>query len=368
MATKVLHVVRSIQPSAGSEAVVLPALFRRLAEADVESVVLTGDTDPTPCDPARVICSSDPHERAGLVAEADVIHLHGLGQVQQAIAELADRTSRPVLLSPLGALEPDPFDRLGWWKRRRARRSVRGVVEAVDCLAALNDRELQQAGEWSAGVRCEVMGYGIEFDDYAKMPNPAIEPARADGRDVLLVLGPIDRVEGLVPLLYAFASLIHELEGWHLVMAGPEIADWRMQLESTVRRKGGADRVTFVSDPNLDDQRSLLARASLVVVPALQVRPPTAVLQALAAGVPVIASDRVVPNGLCNCVATCRPTRDHLAAALQSFVQQTDEQRQAAAQLGREIGRRDYDWSALAPKYVEKYRAVATGTSSTVHA
>jgi len=137
-----------------------------------------------------------------------------------------------------------------------------------------------------------------------------------------------------------------------------------MQLESTVRRKGGADRVTFVTDPSLDDQRSLLARASLVVVPALQIRPPTAVLQALAAGVPVIASDRVVPNGLGDCVATCPPTREHLTAALRSFLQQSDEQRQAAARLGREIGRREYDWSVLAPKYGETYQAMVTSTSS----
>ena len=368
MATKVLHVVRSLAPAAGSIAISLPSLFRRLGEAGRESVVLTSDTHPTSCDHATVICSSDAHERAILVADADVIHLHEVGEVQKAIAGMVDGTSTPVILSPLGALEPDQFDRMGWWKRRRARHSVRGMIDAVDCLAALNDRELRHLQEWSRQTPSDVLEYGLDFDDYEDLPADRIGLDKAIDQKVMLVLGPIHPVEGLVPLLYAFGSLIHELEGWHLVLAGPETGDWRMQLESTVRRKGGADRVTFVSDPNLDDQRSLLARASLVVVPALQVRPPTAVLQALAAGVPVIASDRVVPNGLCNCVATCRPTRDHLAAALQSFVQQTDEQRQAAAQLGREIGRRDYDWSALAPKYVEKYRAVATGTSSTVHA
>ena len=326
--------------------------------------MLISDTNPTSCDHATVTCSSDAHERASLVADADVIHLHGVGDLQEAIAGMVDGTSTPVILSPLGALEPDQFDRMGWWKRRRARHSVRGMINAVDCLAALNDRELRHLQEWSRQTPSDVLEYGLDFDDYENLPADRISLDKAIDRKVMLVLGPIHPVEGLVPLLYAFGSLIHELEGWHLVLAGPETGDWRMQLESTIRRKGGEDRVSFVPDPDLDDQRSLLARASLVVVPALQVRPPTAVLQALAAGVPVIASDRVVPNGLDDCVATCPPTRDHLAAALRSFLQQSDEQQQAAARLGREIGRRDYDWSALAPKYAERYRAVAAGTSS----
>ncbi len=364
MAKKVLHVVQSSAPAAGSETIVLPGLFWRLAEAGVESIVLTGDTKPTPCDHARVVCSRDADERASLLADADVIHLHGLGDLQKAIAGKAGGTSTPVILSPMGALEPDQFDRMGWWKRRRARQSVRGAVDVADRLTALNDRELQHLHEWSSQSAPEILGYGIDFDDYADPPTKPISPDIATDQKVMLFLGPIHPVEGLVPLLYAFGSLIHELEGWHLVLAGPETGDWRMQLESTVRRKGGADRVTFVTDPSLDDQRSLLARASLVVVPALQIRPPTAVLQALAAGVPVIASDRVVPNGLGDCVATCPPTREHLTAALRSFLQQSDEQRQAAARLGREIGRREYDWSVLAPKYGETYQAMVTSTSS----
>ncbi len=368
MATKTLHVVRSLEPLAGSDAILLPGLWRRLAEAGVESVVLTGDADPLACDYARVVRGGDADDVARLADDSDIIHQHGLGVVQEQIAGLADRTSTPVILSPLGALEPDQFDRMGWWKRRTARHSVRGVVNAVDCLAALNDRELRHLQEWSRQTPSDVLEYGLDFDDYENLPADRISLDKAIDQKVMLVLGPIHPVEGLVPLLYGFGSLIHELEGWHLVLAGPEIGGWRLQLESTIRRKGGEDRVSFVPDPNLDDQRSLLARACLVVVPALQVRPPPAVLQAVAAGVPVIASDRVVPNGLSDWVATCPPTRDHLAAALRSFLQQSDEQRRAATRLGREIGRRDYDWSALAPKYAERYRAVAAGTSSTVHA
>lgn len=368
MASKVLHVVRSLAPAAGSIAILLPGLFRRLGDADGESVVLTSDIDPTPCDHARVVCTRDADERASLVADADVIHLHGAGDLQKAIAGIVDGTSTPTILNPLGALEPDRFDRMGWWQRRRARHSIRSVVDAVDHLAALNDRELQHLHEWSGQASPEILEYGLNFDEYTDLPTKPVGLDQATDQKVMLFLGPIHPVEGLVPLLYAFGSLIHELKGWHLVLAGPETGDWRMQLESTIRRKGGEDRVSFVRDPDLDDQRSLLARASLVVVPALQVRPPTTVLQALAAGVPVIASDRVVPNGLSKCVATCPPTRDHLTAALRSFLQQSSEQQQSAARLGREIGQRDYDWSALAPKYVERYRAVAAGTSSTVHA
>ncbi|MCH7702253.1 MAG: glycosyltransferase, partial [Planctomycetes bacterium] len=323
MPTKTLHVIRSLEPSAGSEAILLRGLWRRLAEAGVASAVLTGDADPPACEPARVVRGGDNDDVPRLTVESDIIHLHGIGGVRQGTAWLNSRFDTPVILSPLGALDPDQFARMGWWQRRRSRASLRAITDRVGHLAALNDRELRHLQEWSRQTPSDVLEYGLDFDDYENLPADRISLDKAIDQKVMLVLGPIHPVEGLVPLLYAFGSLIHELEGWHLVLAGPETGDWRMQLESTVRRKGGEDRVSFVRDPDLDDQRSLLGRASLVVVPALQVRPPTTVLQALAAGVPVIASDRVVPNGLCNCVATCRPTRDHLTAALRSFLQQS---------------------------------------------
>lgn len=368
MATKTLHVIRSLEPSAGSEAILLPGLWRRLAEAGVESVVLTGDADPRTCAHARVVPGGDVDGVASVADDSEIVHLHGIGGVRQGTPWLRNRNDTPVILSPLGALDPDQFARLRWWQRRRLRASLRATTGRAEYLAALNDRELRHLHEWCRQTSPELWGYGIDFDDYTDLPGGTMGLDQATDQNVMLFLGPIHPVEGLVPLLYAFGSLIHELKGWHLVIAGPETGDWRMQLESTIRRKGGEDRVTFVPDPNLDDQRSLLARASLVVVPALQVRPPTTVLQALAAEVPVIASDRVVPNGLSDCVATCPPTRDHLAAALRTFLQQSSKQRRAAARLGREIGRREYDWSALAPKYAERYRAVAAGASSTVHA
>jgi len=189
MAKKVLHVVQSSAPAAGSETIVLPGLFWRLAEAGVESIVLTGDTKPTPCDHARVVCSRDADERASLLADADVIHLHGLGDLQKAIAGKAGGTSTPVILSPMGALEPDQFDRMGWWKRRRARQSVRGVVDAADRLTALNDRELQHLHEWSSQSAPEILGYGIDFDDYADPPTKPISPDIATDQKVMLFLG-----------------------------------------------------------------------------------------------------------------------------------------------------------------------------------
>jgi len=385
MAETLIEAVESILPTAGSIGVLLPGLVRRLAEADVRSVVVTGDADPPALDRARVVGPGALDGDLGGVDGCSIIHVHGVsdvggvGDVSGVIAvgdvsdvgrravKLGERLGVPVVLSPLGALDSAAFERMSWWQRRRSRARLRAALDRVQHLAAINDHELGDLRAWSPRSSSSVLEYGIDFDEYANLPADRVRLDKAVDRQVMLVMGPIHPVEGLVPLLYAFGGLIHELAGWHLVLAGPETADWRMQLESTIRRKGGEARVTFVSDPDLDDQRSLLARASLVVVPALQVRPPTTILQAVAAEVPVIASDRVVPNALRDFIATCPPARGPLADALRRFLQQTAEQRSASARRAREMGRRAYDWSILAPTYVDRYRAVAAGGSSTVH-
>ena len=88
-----------------------------------------------------------------------------------------------------------------------------------------------------------------------------------------------------MPLLKAFAEIMSEAAGWTIVIAGPEKGDWRKMLEAAVRRKGANEQVRLTSAPDVAAQRAWLDRADVLASPALHVRCPVSIMQAVAAGV-----------------------------------------------------------------------------------
>ncbi|MGB2984738.1 MAG: glycosyltransferase family 4 protein, partial [Phycisphaerae bacterium] len=178
-----------------------------------------------------------------------------------------------------------------------------------------------------------------------------------DGR-CLLMLGPIHPAEGFVPLLRALAEIGSESNGWHIVIAGRETGDWRKMLEAAIRRKGAEDRVLLASASDPGSQRAWLARASALVAPALHVRFPVSIMQAVAAGIPVLATTCVAPVGLKDVIRVCGPTRYDLKIALRALFQLTDDDRAAFGRRAHDVGRAVLDWSVLVDRYVRFYQSL----------
>jgi len=180
----------------------------------------------------------------------------------------------------------------------------------------------------------------------------------------LLVLGAIDPMEGGVSLLKALAACGAAADGWQVVFAGPEVADWRKQMEAAVRRKGGADRVRFVRAPDVGAQRVWLARADALVCVARRSLCPTSVLQGLAARVPVLATPPVTPDGVGDYVVSCEPSRVAIEQGLRRLLTMTDEARRAMGRRARDAARRVCDADVVAVDYTKLYARVAGSIGS----
>lgn len=361
MSMRVLHVVESLKPEAGSVAVSLPGLFPALQQRGVESQVVTRkltDSAPQPV-PHRDLKAALADR---IVREAAVVHLHGWGsRVTRKLAAAAQRAQKPYVIAPLGALSEGPFHKRGWRDRLRGWLVEDRLFRGAAALTALNGAEHQVLRHHpGAAGRAEVrvLPYGLNMAEYAGAEGA--QPNHAPGPEVryLLFLGPLHPMEGVVSLMRAVGELGGEADGWNIVLAGPERGPWRKMIEATVRRKGGGGRVVFTSAPDVATQRSWLARASAVAVPSLYVRCPVSVLQAVAAGVPVIASDRVAPDGLNGAIRACAPQKDSLKQELRALFRLSDDERIAGARDALERGRSLYDWSVLADRYVELYHNI----------
>lgn len=338
----ILHVIESVEPEAGSVAVSLRGLVQALAERGIESESVT-----------RVeAAAADP-----LVHQASVVHLHGWGTgLARRMARVARQTGKPYVVSPLGSLTAEPYHKRGWRDKLRGLLGSNSLIRGAAAVTALNAAEQQALRANRLNVNARVLPYGLDTSAFeaTDRTNDALPEVPA-GR-CLLILGPIHPAEGLVPLMTAFAEIGPAADGWNIVLAGPEVGDWRRQLEAAVRRKGAAERVLFAPAPDVATQRAWLARASVLAAPSLHYRCPVSIMQALAAGVPVVASGAIVPDGLNDVLQACAPTREALREALRFVFGLSDEERSSAAQRARAAVRARLDWSVLVDRYVQLYQ------------
>lgn len=369
MALRVLHAAESLSPEAGSVAVCLGGLIRALRAHGIESesVGLEGDRS----------AAVSPRRIADLVGGADIVHLHCWGhQKTRQIARAAKRASKPYVISAQGALGTGKYNKKNWRTRLGSLLSERRLVRRAAAVTTLNDVEDRELRTRRVNAQLVQLPYGLEVDEFAACPSSscksADETTGSSGRDwsttidslapekprILLMLGPIHPIEGFVPLLKALAELGRDSDGWGVVLAGREIGDWRKILEAAIRRKGEEDRVVITTAPDVATQRAWLTRASALAAPSLQVRCPVSVMQAVAAGIPVLASSHVAPSGLKNVIRICGTSRQDLKAALRWLFALSDSDRTDVEQRARDIGRAAFDWSVLVGKYVRFYRGL----------
>jgi len=356
MSQRVLHVVASLVPQADSLGVALPGLFRALtAEGwDVSAAVLDGQCRIDAGCPVR---AGDKNAINGLVERADLVHLHGYAEPRAALfARAARRQRKPYVLAPLGTLSSSSPTRRSLVQRLCGARSDKAILRSAGRIHALNKLEASELAGFAPAERINILPYG---SDSAYETGPTTTLGATGERDhCLLMLGPIEPMEGAVVVLKAFAEVGQVADGWHVVIAGPNRGNYRAMLEAGIHRKGGEGRVRFVSGSDAAEQHDLLAGASLLVAAGLRIRPPVSIMQAVSMGVPVLATDCVAPDELAQHLFVCRANRVELRTRLREVLELGELQRSERAANARECLKTRLGWGVLAGRYVECYREV----------
>jgi len=153
------------------------------------------------------------------------------------------------------------------------------------------------------------------------------------GGSLLVFTGRLRQVKNLNPLLDALALLSADFPAAHLVLVGE--GSERGRLEQHAAELGLGERVRFIG--GVDDVRPYLHAADLFVLPSLKEGLSNSMLEAMACGLPVVAtavggaSDLIRPgeNGV---LLTPAPSPDEIAAALRPLLNDPA--------LCREMGRR----------------------------
>ena len=347
MSLRVVHAVESMKPEAGSFAICLPGLQRALRAQGVNIETCLPD-------------GLEHGDAKNAIGRADVVHLLGWGsKFARNVAAVSRKVSVPYVISPLGGMENETNGRSGLGDRLRRNVIDNRLVRNAAAVTAMNEAEEHDLTQDAINKRISLLPLGLDMAEY-ELDNASAPCSQR----MILILARVHPDEGYVPFLKAFSELGEDAIGWTVVIAGRPIEDWRKQLEAAVSRKGGADRIRFADAPDEASQKQWLAKASILVAPSLHMRCGVSVMQAVAAGVPAMATRCVTPTTQDDIVRVCAPTRGDMKLALRALLKLSDDQRGVLAERARKEARKLFDWSVLAERYASLYSNVAKRVAS----
>lgn len=227
------------------------------------------------------------------VSEADLVHIHGLWQFPLSYAAtVARRAKVPYVYHVHGMLNPWPLAHHGLRKKAYAWLWERKNLNGAARIICLNRREEESVKNFGVTAPTVVIPNGIDRTEFENLPpKGAFREKRPElvGKFLILFLGRIHKKKGIDLLLEAFSDLRHKFSRSHLLIAGPEEEKtYSSRLRRFVRARNLTDVVTFLGPVFGQAKKELLADADLFVLSSRDEGLSIAILEAMAAGLPVI--------------------------------------------------------------------------------
>jgi glycosyltransferase involved in cell wall biosynthesis len=217
----------------------------------------------------------------------DVIHVHEFRTVENFLA-LPTLKRVPTVLSPHATLRYDTGRGLvkQAWDRLISPR-VAPAIRAIVALTAQEQYEIEQVWRTFASTvpPIHIVPNGVDLDTLMHLPDRMLFRQKhhmAASDPVILFMGRLHARKGVEVLVKAFQQA--NLSRAWLVLAGPDEG-----MEEQLRTIAG-ERVIFTGFISGEERLQALSAADLFVLPAVGEGLSMAVLEALAAGLPVILS------------------------------------------------------------------------------
>ena len=322
----------------------------------------------------RRFYASMPLARAldGEAGTFEVMHLHALYLFHDwAGARAARRHDIPYILQPHGALDPYIYQRHRLRKTlvdRLFQDRVSGGAAAL-LYTTEDERLLARAAieswpTYAQRVPGAVVPLGIDLADYALLP-PRGQfrklHASIGARPILLFLGRLHEKKGLDLIARAFGQCTRQGLDAILVVAGPDGGE-RPKLERRLAAEGVAGRTIFTGMVEGEDKLALLADADLFLLPSRSENFGLAVIEAMAAGLPVVVSDKVNLWREIDAAGAGRivPAEDAgaLVAAIIALLQNPTAMREMG-ERGRAAVARDFTWDRVGVALEALYAEIA---------
>ncbi len=298
------------------------------------------------------------------IAEFDMVHLHSVFLWPTSVAAReAEDAGVPYLVAPRGMLVGDLLRRRGHWRKALWIRFVeRRTLARAAGLHVTSDLEAEEARRLGLSLpRVFIVPNGIDDPEPPSSTDALSAPVRSllAGGPFLLYLGRLSWKKGLDRLIPAMARVPETT----LAVAGNDEEGIRPSLEALAREAGVAGRVVFLGPVDGADKAALLHRCIALVLPSYSENFGNSVLEAMAAGRPVVVTPEVGLAGVvrderAGIVVDGDPAL--LGDALRALL--TDPDREAMGKRGAAAARNCFGWAAVAAQMEEVYRVLSSGS------
>ncbi|MEM8669846.1 MAG: glycosyltransferase [Planctomycetota bacterium] len=224
------------------------------------------------------------------IQDADVLYLRvGLTLTNEIARRIAARFNVPFVYNAEGCLCPVRLRTKAVAKWGFLRLFERRILRHAKRLHAATEQEATNyLSQGAARSRIDVIPNGIVLPDLDR-DNLLFAQPESSFQPTVLFLGRIVSMKGPDRLIEAFQKILSQHDA-QLVIAGPE-SDFSHQLmQSTKRVEGLAERVHFPGVLQGVEKDAALRSADLFALPSDSEGLPNALLEALAYGLPCIAS------------------------------------------------------------------------------
>ena len=290
-----------------------------------------------------------------------LLHVHALFAFPSTTAMLlARRAGVPYVVSTIGQLCHWSLTQSCRRKRLMLALIERANLSGAAALHVTTAAEAQQTGELGLPVPCLEIPLGVPLP-----PLPAVAalpgPRSDDQPWRLLFLSRLHPKKQLEQLLQALALLQARQPGlrWQLEIAGNGDPDYEASLRRLAGRLGLEPHCRWLGFVTGDAKWQLLQQADWFVLPSASENFGIAVIEALAAGTPVLISPEVAlaPTvAAARAGVVCSAEPQHLAAALAPVLLHPDPGWRVRA---RALAAEQFAWPAIARRFVSAYGELA---------
>lgn len=284
-----------------------------------------------------------------ILPDVDVLHLHELRTAENLlVTPIAAAMSVPIALSPHGTINLGTGrSRL---KRGWDRLLSRQLLSRIDHIIALTEAERVEAEQlWAALASRQpatsVIPNGVNPREFESLPAATEFRARFDlgAAPTVLYMGRLQARKGVDVLLRAF--LAADVADSRLLIAGPDEG----MLGKLRELAAGDERVVFAGYLDGSERLEALAAADVFALPAVGEGHSIAVLEALAAGLPVVLSPGCNMDEVADAEAgfVVEATVDAFAVALRRLLHD-ESLRQEMGMDARLLAREKYSWARAA--------------------
>ncbi|HUN21917.1 MAG TPA: glycosyltransferase [Anaerolineales bacterium] len=226
-----------------------------------------------------------------------IVHLHGIFTFPTDYAAwLAKRKNIPYIIRPLGILNQYGVQKRKKQLKKLWLRLLTPTLQGAKAIHFTSTAEKTEAQEVIQNINGVILPLGINMAEFEQLPTKQAfleQYPQLSEQKILLFLSRIDPKKGLEMLLPAFKNCCQLHQNLHLIIAGSGEPTYERSIKNLVSQLDIEHSITFTGHVSGNQKLLLFAGADLFVLPSYSENFGVSVIEAMAAGLPVLISKNV---------------------------------------------------------------------------